>query len=74
MTQFPSKVQLCGICRFWDNTKGNRIADPNVGLCRKTHPTEIGTGSRPFNSGQWPTTMADDWCGEFEKKEQKQND
>jgi len=50
----------CADCKFWlfDRTKGE-------GTCHRNPPyPEIG----------WPTTLADDWCGAFERREHHNDD
>lgn len=66
MAQLPKEIKTCKMCRFWGKLPDALPYKGSIGLCRKSHPAEIGTGNRPYNGGQWPSTMADDWCGEFE--------
>ena len=44
-------VRKCKLCEYWE-TDGEHSA----GECRRATPSD---------SGQWPTTQAGDWCGEY---------
>ena len=53
---------LCSDCIYWDD----RLAPTQeFGLCRRRAPTVIGSTAY---STVWPTTLANDWCGEAEAK------
>ncbi len=45
----------CDQCRFWDPNPTAKF-----GKCRRSAPVLIISDAR----GQWPTTAADDGCGE----------
>jgi len=49
----------CDRCRFWEKV------DPRYGRCRKCAP-RIADSCR----ANWPTTSAEDWCGEGEEKKE----
>ncbi len=57
--------RFCVNCAYWDPTS------PTHGRCRRHAPTvpprpdSDGTGS--FTS--WPSTLAEDWCGEWESRD-----
>ena len=37
------------------------------GYCRKSVPSLVGSvTSHTIPTGQWPSTMKDDWCGNFQ--------
>ena len=59
-------ARMCSTCQFWEWDGGAA----GVGECRRRSP-------RPFNTEEtgpdskyvyWPSTCANDWCGEHEKK------
>ena len=60
------RVEKCGTCRFWDDTR--ELADE--GVCRRHAPQATVTpdddehGFNLFPS--WPLTLAAEWCGEYQ--------
>jgi hypothetical protein len=57
----------CLRCRSWD-----RLGEQEYGLCRINPPVMIGTaasvddlGSANPDTGAWPVTMPNDWCGMY---------
>ena len=62
----------CENCRF------NRIINPDISQCRRHSPTWLGIVSTDRyhyetpNAG-WPITKKYDWCGDWEKEEEKKN-
>ena len=52
-------AQECKDCRFWDRPAGAPTAK---GLCRRYAP-------RPGSRVPWPETDQNDWCGEWQTKE-----
>ena len=72
--------QNCSGCRFWDgDDNGVRIAgvlEPAVlGTCQRYPPVYTGRGDdgdaleRPdVLAFDQPTTMASEWCGEFQER------
>lgn len=61
--------QACDKCRYW---RFLRELEKHVGVgeCRRHAPVvktpeNVSTGLR---YAEWPLTMFDDWCGEFEPK------
>jgi hypothetical protein len=45
-------VRKCKLCEYWENAG----IEHSAGECRRVTPGD---------SGQWPTTQAGDWCGEY---------
>jgi len=48
----------CETCRYWDSVKG---------LCRRRAPV-VRPSEKFSESGHWPETRSDDWCGEYEEQ------
>lgn len=73
----------CKTCRFWHQT--NHAIEHDVfvekGQCRKNPPTINNQPLLGMNekgevyplpgeiTSRWPETLADDWCGEYEREE-----
>ena len=60
--------QSCEKCRYW---RFLRETEPDVGECRRhapfvKTPENVSTGLR---YAEWPATMFDDWCGEYQALE-----
>jgi len=57
-------VERCSLCRFF-LPRADWLADDGEpdGRCRKGRPSLEG-------AQRWPSVYVDDWCGEFERKEQ----
>lgn len=58
----------CSACRWWD-----RDAGFTEGQCRVMGPSfagEVDNRTTQPSQGVWPTTFADDWCGEFAPREE----
>ena len=61
---------LCSRCRYWDNSPAGTYQSPDhavvaeFGRCRVKAPHLPPSGLRAL----WPTTHANDWCGEFEDR------
>lgn len=55
--------QRCENCRFWDTE--------NDGECRR-YPPIITVNTKAFSglSADFPETNSDDWCGEWQGKDQ----
>ncbi len=56
----------CETCRFWDQWHVGAVD----GMCRRRSPPP---GMPPMDgdlAASWPITRTNDWCGEYEKKEQ----
>ena len=52
--------RICENCEFWERRGG---PEEPTGHCRRFPPSsDIG----------WAITVADDWCGEYESKDQTQ--
>ena len=58
-TTKPEPKRACAKCEWWKN-HGN-----DLGSCRLLPPT-LRHDSSP--SGIWPTTLATDWCGNFDER------
>lgn len=59
----------CDECRFW---KTNRSCKGKRGECRVKHPSPATESiGRSGYEAIWPTTLKDDWCGEFQAKTQE---
>lgn len=50
------QIVVCGDCAYWE-----RNGDV-TGECRRTTPAFIDVDGE--NWRVWPTTVADDWCGD----------
>lgn len=65
-------VQICGNCKYWKWQTGGR------GECKRHAPMTplMVTTTKQFEIwGMWPTVDKENWCGEWEKKnEQVPND
>lgn len=69
----------CKDCKWW---KGELLEDGvGSGVCHRNapHPKFFNgelTGELEYNPDyfyiEWPDTMSDAWCGEFEKRKKKQ--
>lgn len=56
----------CGNCYFWDYTQGN------FGFCRARSPQPTvckGDGKDSFLL-VWPQTGLDDWCADFQERDE----
>lgn len=51
----------CEKCRWWDNQESTGC--PEFGQCHRFPPRY--SGEDVMQERNWPTTNADDWCGEF---------
>jgi hypothetical protein len=63
------REERCELCRFWES---DDQFDPGEGLCRRYPPALIAFGSTPA-TGRFPSTAAEDWCGEFQPQRQPQS-
>ena len=64
--------QNCSGCRFWN---GDGDSPPVLGTCQRFPPVYTGRGDsgdyleRPcVMAFDQPTTMASEWCGEFQER------
>jgi hypothetical protein len=59
-------TETCMHCRFWDRGYYSALGvdEDSKGNCRRPAPT-----ADQYGRGQWPETMAVDWCGEWEPKD-----
>jgi hypothetical protein len=66
------RAETCFSCRFWNDQEEMRDGDGELwrqGECRRRAPTQsvtIGIHPPLPETGLWPTTLDEDWCGEFE--------
>ncbi len=61
----------CETCRFWTREKAHDAFAGPAGYCHRFPPPHFrGEGYDFGDAGAWltPTTMADDWCGEWKAK------
>jgi hypothetical protein len=63
--------QSCGNCKFWDAYEDG----PALGICQRYPPVYTGRGDSEDNlerpsvfAFDQPTTMASEWCGEFQER------
>jgi len=60
------RYETCKNCAWWD---GLELTDDERGLCRarspRFHPSSVDGGG---THGEWPQTLADDWCREYAPK------
>ena len=54
---------MCYDCRFWAATG----LAPSQGKCHRRAPLPSARTGGETVEVVWPQTMANDWCGEFEK-------
>lgn len=59
----------CGECRFWRRCDAEP-RDPfyGIGSCCIRAPTCTGRPNEALPLAMWPTTSAEQWCGEGEPK------
>lgn len=62
--------QSCKNCRFWRDPKDSQQSPfySGYGLCQRHAPT--GAGGSAFMApphAVWPTTLAAQWCGDWER-------
>jgi hypothetical protein len=51
-------MRLCEDCQFWEALRKDK------GQCRR-YPPRFDPYPEADATGIWPTTRAEDWCGEF---------
>lgn len=63
-TQTTQTTDCCGQCMYWKQTEGEE------GACRRQPPQEISfeVDDEVKFVTRFPTTSADEWCGEFKAK------
>ncbi len=54
-------MDVCRTCRFWDRSEFSQTQ----GDCRAHPPVVLLTEDRIIE--YWPTTKAEDWCGEWQE-------
>jgi len=59
------KIDIWGCCRIKSPTLSDRIELKVTANGEETMKTSVGI---------WPATRADDWCGEFKPREDKDGD
>lgn len=68
----PKKNEHCSSCRFWDPRSTEPEAEAtDQGDCLR-YPPARGSGSAPsraLSRMMWPTTRAEDWCGEYDVRQ-----
>ena len=65
----------CENCKYfhYEELKDEGFGDSKILECRRYAPREIcGTGTG-YSNQKFPNIKKDDWCGEFEKKGEKEN-
>lgn len=65
-------IGTCKECRFLSEPD-SRIAPPirsAVGLCRRNAPAVDRLGADDAEWCMWPIVRHNDWCGEFERRDQ----
>lgn len=67
--------RTCESCRFWERgnatiTRG-KWKDYAAGNCKRNAPIATGGLHGPEQT-LWPQTSVNDWCGEYQPKEQDQ--
>lgn len=66
------RTAICSTCRFWGRDEYGRAlggphCDGSVSDCRRRAPIAINSNTdRIFARGEWPSTSANAWCGEWE--------
>jgi hypothetical protein len=70
------ETEICRTCAFWNadtaqRVEAERVRQARVGIapryeCRSRPPVVL-----PSTQSMWPTTLATDWCGEWEEWEAK---
>lgn len=61
-----SERATCETCRWWQDCRPNLHID---GMCRRHAPQPSNGNMGQYNSGLWPATMPNDWCGEHQPRE-----
>lgn len=68
-----TRLERCSKCRFWGKAERYDIDSEGSGLgvCRRSAP--VATPSIPTDEEEeafavWPCTHSDDWCGDFQAK------
>ncbi len=60
-----TEPRLCMNCRFWQEENTHAPRPGGVGECRIRAIT-IVAGAKGYEGSEWPLSMGNDWCGEFE--------
>ncbi|MEM1442540.1 MAG: hypothetical protein AAGF67_09370 [Verrucomicrobiota bacterium] len=60
-TQQTTSTESCSACAYW------KAGESNEGACRRQPPQSISfeVDDEVKFETRFPTTSADDWCGEF---------
>jgi hypothetical protein len=61
--------ETCEDCRFWFDL--NKEDGAEVGWCRKLPPVidhAVSADEENVERYTFPTTLSDDWCGEYKEK------
>jgi hypothetical protein len=56
--------ERCGNCKFWNDLK------KGSGECRKWAPEFHPQQTMKDMFGRFPETMEEEWCGEYQRKEE----
>jgi hypothetical protein len=58
------RTEVCESCAFWEEHHGDSMG---MGYCRRYAPRSVGTYEHNNEAlAMFPSTMAEDWCGEHE--------
>ena len=64
--------ESCAGCRYWFliRPSGETSSDwaGRFGKCRRGSPVLVAEDSIPPDLAVWPTTQAEDWCGEWRER------
>jgi hypothetical protein len=83
-TRWSSLVECCGNCAFWPlggyqhNWKGapplgmcGPGSDGSLSECRRHAPNTTDQSKYPSKTAAWPSTARNDYCGDFERKAER---
>lgn len=60
---YALECQACATCRFWREELNDAFG--RIGTCRFHAPRPLTTEHDWDPQAYWPTTHADDWCGQW---------
>ncbi len=64
-------MEQCSLCRFWLNWDSEMT---NLGECHRFPPRVAASpadGDESANQPRWPLTAPDEWCGEFQRPQDR---
>jgi hypothetical protein len=67
----------CADCKFWRPGENPQPWSDDMGACHRHAPASVGTAHAVAVGAmrnQWPTTLKDDFCGDFVRREYRMGD